>query len=69
MDTSQSGIPQVAAAAVLVESQQMPEDAVKVQGYDFNKGLDFHELLKSYATTGFQASNFGQAVEEINKMV
>ncbi|XP_064616269.1 deoxyhypusine synthase-like [Liolophura sinensis] len=69
MDSSQSGIPQVAAAAVLVESQQMAEDAIKVQGYDFNKGLDFHELLKSYTTTGFQATNFGRAVEEINKMI
>jgi len=38
-------------------------------GYDFNKGLDYHKLFQSFRVTGFQATSFGQAVEEINKMV
>ena len=59
----------MAAQAVLVQSQEMPADSVKVQGYDFNQGVDYHKLLKSYTTSGFQATNFGLAVEEINKMV
>ena len=61
--------PQSAADAVLLKSEEMPEDSVLVSGYDFNKGIDFHKLLQSYATSGFQATNFGRAVIEINKMV
>lgn len=55
--------------AVFVKSESMPKDSVKVSGYDFNNGINYHELLQSYATTGFQATKFGQAVKEINKMV
>ena len=47
----------------------MPEGSETVRGYDFNNGLDYHQLLMSYKRTGFQALNFGKAVEEINKMV
>lgn len=53
----------------------MPSDSksiegnIQVSGYDFNEGLDYHKVLGSYLTTGFQATNFGKAVEEINKMV
>ena len=38
-------------------------------GYDFNKGVDHNGLLNSYLTSGFQATSFGNAVEEIKKMV
>lgn len=38
-------------------------------GYDFNKGLDYHELFKNMLHCGFQATNFALAVEEINKML
>lgn len=31
--------------------------------------IDYDALLRSYATMGFQATNFGLAVEEINKML
>lgn len=41
----------------------------KVAGYDFNAGIDYEKLLDSYAYTGFQATNFGAAVREINKMI
>ncbi|XP_071821346.1 deoxyhypusine synthase-like isoform X1 [Apostichopus japonicus] len=62
-------IPQIAANAVSVQSEKMPSDAVQVKGYDFNQGFDFHKLMQSYKTTGFQATNFGKAIEEINKML
>jgi len=62
-------IPQSAANAVLLKSEEMPKGSVHVSGYDFNKGINFHELLQSYTTSGFQATNFGKAVIEINKMV
>lgn len=40
-----------------------------VRGYDFDKGLDHHELLKSFITSGFQSTLFARAVNEVNKMV
>jgi deoxyhypusine synthase len=40
-----------------------------VKGYDYNKGVNFEEVLKSYISTGFQATNFGLAIEEIMKMI
>ena len=43
--------------------------AGKVHGYDFNIGIDHHQLLKSFKYSGFQATNFGLAVEEIWKMI
>jgi deoxyhypusine synthase len=59
----------VALKAVLVQSVSMPESAVHVSGYDFNKGVDYKALLESYATSGFQATAIGQAIKEINNMV
>lgn len=38
-------------------------------GYDFNKGVNYHELLTTMASCGFQATNFGLAIEEINRML
>lgn len=61
--------PAVAREAVLKESCTLPEDMPKIKGYDFNQGVDLKALLQSYATTGFQASSFAQAAQEINKMI
>ena len=67
--TPNEDVPLVATGAVLVHSVEMPADSVKVKGYDFNQGVDYHKILQSYLTSGFQATNFGLAIEEINKMV
>jgi len=40
-----------------------------VVGYDFNKGINYGALFKTYLTTGFQATNFGLAIEQIEQMV
>ncbi|XP_014666528.1 PREDICTED: deoxyhypusine synthase-like [Priapulus caudatus] len=61
--------PCIAQQAVLVKSEAMPSNAQVVRGYDFSNGVDYHALLQSYLTVGFQATNFGLAVEEINKMI
>lgn len=61
--------PQIAKDAVLVSSSKMPDDTPKVQGYDWNNGINYDQLLGSYINSGFQATNFGKAVNEINKMV
>ncbi|XP_033105017.1 deoxyhypusine synthase-like isoform X1 [Anneissia japonica] len=46
-----------------------PLNTVKVRGYDFNQGIDYHALFKSSLSTGLQATNFGRAVIEVNKML
>lgn len=57
----------------------MPPDSIKVEGYtflfiynnryDFNKGVDFHKLMESYKSSGFQASAISNAIDEVNRMV
>jgi len=64
-----SALPEILQTAVLGESEEMPEGSIPVKGYDFNQGVDLDAVLKSFATTGFQASNFGMAVDEVNKML
>ncbi|KAJ2722609.1 Deoxyhypusine synthase [Coemansia sp. Benny D115] len=63
-----SAVPAIAAAAVLIESAQLPKDTKLIKGYDFENGVDYSALLGSYLTTGFQATSFGRAVEIINRM-
>ena len=38
-------------------------------GYDFNQGVDYHELFKSYTNIGFQANSMGIAIDIINRMI
>lgn len=45
------------------------QEKVVVRGYDWSKGNDVRAILDSYKTTGFQATNFGLAVDVINEMV
>jgi deoxyhypusine synthase len=40
-----------------------------VKGYDFNKGVNYEEIFKSFATTGFQATHLHKAIEIINSMI
>ncbi|KAL3933973.1 MAG: hypothetical protein SGPRY_000048, partial [Prymnesium sp.] len=63
-----SEVPHVAVAAVLGKSGEMAEGSVEVRGYDFNQGVDYPQLLQSMLTTGFQATNFALAVEEVQRM-
>lgn len=62
-------VPQKAINAVLLKSKQLPKCTPKVRGYDFNNGVDFNSLLNAYKFTGFQATNFGEAVDRINEMI
>jgi len=54
---------------VYVESTNLEGTCDVVEGYDFNKGLDFENLLNSYKYIGFQATSLGKAIDEINKMI
>lgn len=40
-----------------------------IRGYDFNKGVNYEEIFKSYATTGLQASNLARAIDVVNEMI
>lgn len=63
-------VPSIAAEAVLVKSTEIPEGTPVVQGYQWTDGpVDYNQLLNSYLNSGFQATNFGNAVEEVKKMV
>ncbi|MBX4212062.1 deoxyhypusine synthase [Candidatus Pacearchaeota archaeon] len=42
---------------------------IKIRGYDFNEGIDYQKILKSFSFTGYQASNFSSAVEIVNAMI
>jgi len=53
----------------LLRKSQEPKGKVKIKGYDFNKLLDYNELIKTYTTTGFQASHFARAIDITNKMI
>lgn len=58
-----------AREAVLKPSCELPEDTLKIRGYDFNQGVDLQAVMDSFITTGFQASSLGLAIQEINQMV
>ncbi|XP_013867949.1 deoxyhypusine synthase [Austrofundulus limnaeus] len=58
-----------AKEVVLMPSCDLPEDLPRIRGYDFNQGVDLKAVLKSYLTTGFQASSLGLAIQEINHMI
>ena len=36
--------------------------------FDFSDGVDYKKLMASFLTVGFQATNVGLAIEEINRM-
>uniref|UniRef100_A0A4Y0BQ53 deoxyhypusine synthase n=1 Tax=Anopheles funestus TaxID=62324 RepID=A0A4Y0BQ53_ANOFN len=65
----QSKEPSVAKEAVLQESSKLPENTPKVCGYDWNEGHSYEKLFSTYIHSGFQATNLGKAIEEVNKMI
>lgn len=56
------------AKANILRDSENPKDYVAIEGYDFSEGLNYDKLLDSFATTGFQATNLGKAIEIIKKM-
>ena len=75
--TANPHIPSVSASAVLGESASMPEGTPICKGFDFNTTLGgggggeaaiLEGIINSMKSTGFQATNLGMAVDEINRM-
>ena len=54
---------------VYVESVSELKDGIAVKGYDFNKGLDYEALFKTFIHSGFQATAVGQAIDVVNSMI
>lgn len=52
-----------------VKTKQAIKDGIVVQGYDFNKGIDYEKMFKTYIHTGFQATAVGQAIDIINAAI
>ncbi|KAJ3674688.1 hypothetical protein LUZ60_005304 [Juncus effusus] len=44
-------------------------DSVKISGYNFEHGRDLDALLGSMISTGFQATNLGEAIKVVNQML
>lgn len=61
--------PKVASESVLVTSEKIPEETPIVKGYDWSQGVNYDEIIKSFKNCGFQATNFGRACDEINRML
>lgn len=43
-------------------------EGLKVEGYNFDSGVDYEKIIDSFANTGFQATNLSRAIEIIKKM-
>ncbi|KAI8967690.1 deoxyhypusine synthase [Mycotypha africana] len=70
MSNSNEQQPQPTGAldAVFVQSVEMPDDSVLIQGPDFNKKLSLSDLLNSYKKIGYQGSSLGEAIEIVKEM-
>lgn len=68
-EAQQKKIQESFQSAVYVKSVEVDPSLVEVKGYDFNKGLDYNEMFKTYISTGFQATSLGLAIEEVNRMI
>lgn len=62
-------IPSGASAAVLKQSDPVPESAISVVGPNFDDPISLQKLLESYTRIGFQANSLGKAIDIVNKMV
>ncbi|KAL0949921.1 hypothetical protein HGRIS_009949 [Hohenbuehelia grisea] len=63
-----STVPTGASAAVLQPSEPIPDDAVSVQGPNFEESLSLQGFLDSYKRIGFQANSLGKAIEIVDRM-
>src|SRR3989344_7911383 len=40
-----------------------------IEGYNFDKEINYENIIKSFSSTGFQASQFSKAIEIVNAMI
>ncbi|KAG8367285.1 hypothetical protein BUALT_Bualt16G0056500 [Buddleja alternifolia] len=69
-EVRKENLPESVRSVVLKESERLDDGLhAEIEGYDFNKGVNYQELIKSMAFTGFQASNLGDAIQLVNEML
>lgn len=56
----------IARKNILFDSKE--PKGIKIKGYDFDKGIDYEELIDSFESTGAQATNLSSAINIIKKM-
>jgi len=42
-----------------LQSVDKLDGIAECRGYDFNEGVDYNKVFKTYINTGFQATNLG----------
>ncbi|MBM3232047.1 deoxyhypusine synthase [Candidatus Pacearchaeota archaeon] len=52
----------------LLRDSSEPE-GLSVRGPDFNLGVNYKNIIDSFATSGFQATHLSKAIEIVNKMI
>lgn len=57
----------VARDNLLRESEEV--DGIKIEGYDFDNGVDYADIIGSFKSSGAQASEFNKAMEIVNCMI
>lgn len=62
-------LPSSVSAAVLQKSEFHAEDRVVVRGPSYEEAMTLDTLAASMISTGFQATNVGLAIREINRML
>src|SRR3989344_7263025 len=63
-----SGDKEVLARRNLLRKGQEAK-GISIKGYDFDKGVEYKEIVKSFSSMGFQASLLAKAVNITNKMI
>jgi deoxyhypusine synthase len=59
---------QLARKNLLRKSKEIKGRAI-VKGYDFNQGVDYEKIIKSYKTSGFQATHLSRAIGITREMI
>ena len=57
----------IARKNLLRKSEEIEGTVIK--GYDFNKGINYDEIIDSFSSVGFQASHLHNAIEIVNSMI
>lgn len=66
-NNTNNNIEKTARVNLLRAGESLKGTAIK--GYDFDKGVNYKEIIESFSTTGFQASHLSKAIEITNKMI
>src|SRR3989344_2621969 len=42
---------------------------IAIKGYDFNKGVDYSAIVKSFGSSGYQATHLARAIKIVDRMI